>query len=96
MRRRVKLAAIFLIAIAGCLNFPLLVVHLSAQTTYTPDSRKVQTMVESALEYLHTTNGTNERNCLVALSIVQASKRYLAAVPRRRRVCRQSRQKYSK
>ncbi len=81
MRGRVKLAALFLVAVAGCLNFPLFVACLSAQTTYTPDSPKVQAMVESALKYLHSASGSNERNCLVALSIVQASKRYLAAVP---------------
>ena len=81
MRRRVILAAIFFFTIAGCLNFPLFVLQLSAQTTYTPDSAKVEAMVESALEYLHTTKGSSERKCLVALAIVQASKRYLAAVP---------------
>jgi hypothetical protein len=81
MRRKVILAAIFLIAIAGCLGFPLFIAPLSAQTTYTPDSKKVEAMVESAIKYLHTTSGSSERNCLVALSIVQASKRYLAAVP---------------
>lgn len=81
MRRGVKLAAILLTAIAGWLNFPPLVAQLSGQTTYTPDSPKVQTMVEAAVKYLHKTSGTNERKCLVALSIVQASKRYDAAVP---------------
>jgi len=77
MRRKVILAAIFLIAIAGSLESP----QLDAQTTYTPDSPKVEAMVTSALKYLHTARGTDERNCLVALSIVQASKRYMAAVP---------------
>ncbi len=81
MRGRAKLAAIFLVAVTGCISFSLFNVPLNAQTTYTPDSRKVQAMVESAVDYLHTTSGSNERNCLVALSIVQASKRYLAAVP---------------
>jgi len=75
------MAAIFFIAIAGCLDLPLFVANLSAQTTYTPDSPQVEAMVESALAYLHKTSGTQERKCLVALSIVQASKRYLAAVP---------------
>ena len=78
---RVKLAAIFLVAVVGCLSFPLFVVPLSAQTTYTPDSPKVQAMVESAVKYLRKTPGTGERNCLAALAIVQASKRYEAAVP---------------
>ena len=81
MRGRVKLAAIFLVAVAGWLNVDPLVAPLNAQTTYTPDSPKVEAMVDSALAYLRATSSSDERNCLVALSIVQASKRYFAAVP---------------
>ncbi len=74
---KVPLTAIFIVVIAQC----LFLTSLHAQTTYTPDSPKVEAMVQSALEYLHTAKGSEERNCVVALAIVQATKRYLAEIP---------------
>lgn len=77
MPHQVLLTAIFLIALFNLLGLS----SLHAQTTYTPDSPKVEAMVQSALKYLRTTGGSSERNCLTALAIVQATKRYQAEIP---------------
>ena len=85
MPLRVKLAAnvrlplivIIVVAIVHC----LCMTSSQAQTAYAPDHPKVKRTVEAAVKYLRKFKGNSEHNCLAALAIVQASKRYEAEVP---------------
>ena len=52
-----------------------------AQTAFSPDHPKVERTVQKALKYLRKAKGSAEHNCLAALAIVQANKRYEAEVP---------------
>ena len=74
---RLPLIALTVIAILQCIYVP----SSHAQTAYSPDHPKVERMVSEALKYLRKSNGSAEHNCLAALAIVQASKRYKAEIP---------------
>ena len=74
---KLPLISIVIAAIVQC----LCVESLYAQAAYSPDHPKVEKMVNSALKYIRKSKNSPEQNCIAALAIVQASKRYNAEIP---------------
>jgi hypothetical protein len=79
MPRKFVLANVFLFAIAflgGTLS-------VFGQSKFEPTHPKVEAMVRAALPSLRKHGSSSDRNCLAALAVVQASKRYDAEIPDR-------------
>ena len=77
MRPKVILFAMLLTAVTCCIP----AAPLYAQKKHSPDDKKVEKMVRKAMAYLRKNHSSEDRNCLAALAIVQATKRYDARVP---------------